>query len=77
MNGLAEALEFIVLDDFKYANIQLKDLTLSKNTLIAGITRESKNIIPGGDDVILPNDRVIVITSGARINDLSEIIRKK
>ena len=77
MNSSAEALEFIVLDDFKYANIQLKDLTLSKNTLIAGITRESKNIIPGGDDVILPNDRVIVITSGARINDLSEIIRKK
>ncbi len=77
MNGTAEALEFIVLDDFKYANIPLKELTLSKNTIIAGITRESKNVIPGGDDVILPNDKVIVITAGNTINDLAEIIRRK
>ena len=77
MNGTAEALEFIVLDDFKYANIPLKDLTLSKNTIIAGITRESKNVIPGGDDVILPNDKVIVVTAGNTINDLAEIIRRK
>ena len=77
MNGTAEALEFIVLEDFKYVNIPLKDLVLSKNTIIAGIIRGSNNIIPGGDDVILPSDKVIVITSGATINDLSEIIRKK
>ncbi len=77
MNASAEAVEFIVLDDFKYANIPLKNLTLSKNTIIAGITRGNKNIIPGGDDVILPNDRVIVITSGTSVNDLSEIIRRK
>ena len=77
MNGSAEAVEFIVLDDFKYLNIPLKDLILNKNTLIAGIIRESKNIIPGGDDVILPNDRVIIIASNASVNDLSDIIRKK
>ena len=77
MNGSAEAVEFVVLEDFKYANIPLKDLILTKNTLIAGIIREGKNIIPGGDDVILPNDRVIIIASNSSVNDLSEIIRKK
>ena len=67
----------MVLPDFKYANIPLKDLSLNKNTLIAGIIRNGKNIIPGGDDLILPNDKVIVITPNMNVTDLSEIIRKK
>lgn len=77
IGGSAEAVEFMVLPDFKYTNIPLKDLSLNKNTLIAGIIRNGKNIIPGGDDLILPNDKVIVITPNMNVTDLSEIIRKK
>ncbi len=77
MDGTAQAMEFLVSNDFKYAEIPLKNLTLAGNTIIAGIIRKSENIIPNGEDVILPNDKVIIITSNDKINDLSEIIRRK
>lgn len=74
-DGKAEILEFIVQNDFKYSNIPLKDLKLISNTLIAGIIRNKKSIIPGGNDVLLPGDRVVVMTSGNKMSDLSDIIR--
>lgn len=75
--GKAEALEFIVLGDAPVCNIPLKDLHLKQNTLIAGITRGRKSIIPAGNDEICPGDRVLILTSGHRINNLSEILENK
>ena len=74
LGGKAEACEFIVLEDFKHLNTPLKQLKLKKNVLIAGIIRDRKIIIPGGEDVIKVNDRVIVITSGLPLYDLSDLI---
>jgi len=73
----AEALEFIVNPEFGYCNIPLKELRTIKNTLIGGIIRGRKNIIPSGDDVIMPNDRVIIISEGAKLTDLADIIDKQ
>ena len=50
-------------------------MPLKEHVLIAGIVRERKPIIPTGDDVILPNDRVIIIAEGQRIQNLSDILR--
>ena len=75
MDGNIEALEFIVKGDCPVINTPLKELKLKKNTLIAGIVRNRKNIIPSGDDMILSGDSVIVITAGQRIEDLSDIKR--
>ena len=75
--GKAEALEFIVLGDAPVCNIPLKDLHLKQTTLIAGITRGRKSIIPAGNDEICPGDRVLILTSGHRINNLSEILENK
>ena len=72
--GKAEAGEFIVLPDFKHVEIPIKDLELKKDVLIAGIVRNREIIIPGGDDVIKTGDRIIVITSGLSLYDLSDII---
>ncbi len=74
-DGKAEILEFIVQNDFKYASIPFKDLRLKNNTLIAGIIRNKKSIIPGGNDVLLPGDRVVVITAGNKMSDLADIIK--
>ena len=73
-SGLAEASEFEVLKDFKFTGVALKDLKLSKSTLIAGIIRNRQIIIPGGDDVILSGDKVIVITAGKSLMELDDII---
>ena len=77
MENKAEVLEFNVLPDFEYCHIQLKDLNpkLKSNILIAGILRDRKPIIPAGDDVILPGDKVVVLAKGHQFNDLSDIIR--
>jgi trk system potassium uptake protein TrkA len=74
MDDKVEALEFIVKDTFKMCNIPFKELTLKPNTLVAAIIRNRKTIIPAGDDVFKPNDRVIIVAANQRINKLSEIL---
>ncbi len=74
LSGKAEATEFKVLYDFKYTNIPLKELKIKKDVLIAGIIRNRETIIPCGEDVIVEGDKVIVITAGLSLVDLSDII---
>lgn len=76
MDGHAEALEFIVKDDARIVNIPLKNLRLKKNILIGGITRDRKRIVPGGNDVILPGDHVIIIAAKQRLQELADILEK-
>lgn len=75
MGGKVEALEFNVLPDSKLVGITLRELQLKENILIAGIVRGRKAIIPSGDDVILADDRVVIIAAGRRIQNLSDIIK--
>lgn len=77
MDDKAEALEFIVREDFEELNIPLKQLSIKRNVLIAGIIRGRKPIIPTGDDVILAGDHVIVLATDKRINTLTEIFDKR
>ncbi len=76
MDGMAEALEFKAGEDFPRIGVPLKLIKFKKNVLIAGILRDRKTIIPSGDDVILANDRVIVVTAHQRFNDLSDILER-
>ena len=77
MNGMIEAVEFSINSEFEFTNVPLKNLKLKKDMIIAGIIRDDKSIIPGGDDVIMPNDKVILITEGQTILDLEDVIKKK
>ena len=74
VNNKVEALEFVAKDDKSLVNICLKDLKLKSNILIAGIIREGKAIIPNGDDMILVNDNVIVVTTNQFLDDLNDIL---
>lgn len=75
MDSKAEALEFNVQPNCKIIDIPLKDISFKSNILIGGIIREKKTIIiPDGDDVIKAGDKVVVLTAGHRINNLSDII---
>ena len=76
-NGKAEALEFIVHSDAALCNIPLRELKLKQNTLIAGITRGRKSIIPSGNDEIFPEDKVLILSAGHRINNLSDLLVNK
>ena len=74
MDGKAEALEFVVMSDFKYTDIAIKNLKLRQGVLLAGIIREGLPILPGGDDFITCGDKVIVIAKGQSFSTLTEII---
>ena len=74
VNNKVEALEFVAKENKKLLNICLKDLKLKSNILIAGIIRDGKAIIPNGNDMILENDNVIVVTTNHFLDDLNEIL---
>lgn len=76
MDGRAEALEFRVQTDFPMTNVPLKDMRLRSGILIAGIIRNRKTIIPSGVDVILPGDRVIVLSAASGMHDLSDVLKQ-
>ena len=75
MDEKAEALEFFGRPDFRHVNIPLKEMSIKPNVLIAGILRGRKAIIPAGDDVLMAGDRVVVLTTGYRFRDLSDLLR--
>ena len=75
MDDKVEALEFIVKPDFEAIKIPLKELSTKPNTLIAGIMRDRKPIIPSGDDMLLPDDKVVVLAANQRINSLRDILK--
>ena len=74
MDGKAEALEFNVRRDSSITGIPLKSLNIKPGILIAGIIRDRHPIIPTGDDMIIPGDRVVIMSSHRFLNDLSEIV---
>lgn len=75
LDGKAEALEFRIKEKSPISNIKLEDLNLKDNILIACITRNSKLIIPRGQDMILPGDTVIVVTLKEGFTDISDILK--
>ena len=75
MDGKVEALEFNVRPDCEMIDVPLKKIRFKSDILIGGIIREKKTIIiPDGDDVIKSGDKVVVLTAGHRISNLSDVI---
>lgn len=77
MNGSAEALEFKVAADCGIIGIPFKELPTKRNILVAGIIRGRKTIIPTGDDMLKSGDRVVIISAGRHLNELSDIAERQ
>ena len=76
MDSKAEAMEFIVPGDAPYVGIPFKNLTIQPNTIVAAIARGREVIIPSGGDILLGEDRVVVITGRDKsVGGLEEIFR--
>lgn len=71
--GKVEILEFIVDNSSRLVGKPLKDLDISKNTIIATIVRKNEVVVPHGNDVIESGDRIIVITMEKNIAGLKEL----
>ncbi len=75
MDDKVEALEFKVKSDFPMLRVPFKELKTKPNTIIAGIVRDRKLIIPTGEDMLLAGDKVVVTAANQRINTLSDILK--
>lgn len=72
-DGQAEMLEVIVSYKSSFINTKLSELRLlDQGIIIGGILREGKAIIPKGDDVILPNDRLIIFTNPQNVKKVEQ-----
>lgn len=76
MDNKVEVLEFKVKPGSGVSGTAIKNLSIKKDILIAGIIKnDKKTIIPTGGDIISEGDRVIVLSLNHRLRDLSDIIR--
>lgn len=74
MNGRVEALEFLLDKKSPLIGSKLAEMKIKKNVLIAGIVREGKLIIPGGQDAFQVGDTVIVVTTHLGFHDMENIL---
>lgn len=77
IKGEVEATEFIIGERSPIINIPLCELhrKLKSDVIVAAILRKDEVIIPHGQDVILPDDAVIIISKLLGLNDISDIIK--
>lgn len=77
LDGKAEALEFRIKENSPVSSVKLENLPIKDNTLIACINRNGKIITPNGQDVIMPDDTVIVVTTKTGFKDISDILEQR
>lgn len=70
-----EAYEFAITKPTKYLDVPLKELKIRDNMMLASITRDGEVILPGGDDVIKLNDRIVIISNGKTIQSPDELLK--
>jgi trk system potassium uptake protein TrkA len=58
----AEAIEIVALETSDLVNKPLRDIKFPRGAIIGAVVREKEIIIPTGDTIILPDDRVIIFT---------------
>lgn len=73
MDGKIEFIEFKIDEKDSNLNIPLKHLKLKRNILLGCIMRDTRTIIPRGDDVLMPGDMALVVTIGRQIVRLEDI----
>ena len=73
-DGKIEALEFRVGEHARCIDTPLRALKLKPNTLVAGIIRGSRSILPDGETLILPEDHAIIVASAGKVKNLDDIL---
>ncbi len=73
LNNRVEALEFKVAEDADFINIPIKEMPIKSGIMLAYIIRNGKIIFPRGNDFLLPDDNVIIVTTIKYLSDLKDI----
>jgi len=71
--GKAEVIEWAAQPASKIINKPLKNANLPKNSIIGAIVHQNRVIIPHGNDIIQPGDKVIIFTLASDIKKVERI----
>lgn len=71
----AEIIEFVVHKKNRLLQHPIKNLGLPNKSIIAGIVRGDRNIVPDGDSKFELNDKVIILALPEAINRVEEIFK--
>lgn len=73
----AEALEVVALETSDIVGKPLKRVSFPKGAIVAGIIRNDQIIIPTGDSIVSPEDRVIIFAQRRAIGDIEKLLAVK
>ena len=73
----AEVFEFVALETSEITDRPFKEIPFPRGTIVGAIVREERIIIPDGESVILPGDRVVIFTPHAAIHQLEKLLTVK
>ena len=73
----AEVMEALALETADIVEKPLKEISFPRESLVAGIIRGDNIIIPTGDSVIQPEDRIIIIAHRTVIPKIEKILAVK
>jgi trk system potassium uptake protein TrkA len=73
----AEVIEAVAMETSDIVGKPLKNVALPKGVLVTGIIRDDQVIIPSGESVILPDDRVIIFARRQAIPKIEKILAVK
>jgi trk system potassium uptake protein TrkA len=73
----AEIIEALALETSDIVDRPLKQISFPKGAIVAGIIRNDDIIIPSGDSVIRPQDRVIIFARRQAIPKVEKILSVK
>lgn len=75
VDGKVEATEFLAGDYVSFLGTPLSKIKTKKNVLIAAINRNNEIIFPNGNDAIMANDLVVVVSKDRRLKSLNDILQ--
>ena len=70
--GTASLNEILLPENFKYAGQPIKDVPMPGDSILVSITRDTEFIIPHGNTVLLPWDRILCLTQDDTLHLLTE-----
>jgi trk system potassium uptake protein TrkA len=73
----AEVMEALALETSDIVDKPLKRISFPKGAMVAGIIRNDKIIIPTGDSVVHPGDRIIICASRKAVPKIEKILAVK
>lgn len=73
----AEVMETVALETADIVGKPLKDIYFPHNAMVVGLLRDTETIIPDGNTVIVPNDRIIIFAQRDAIEKVEKILAVK